>query len=461
MAVWSCVNQSEIELSRLDAEYYRPEHIQLSKKISSLESISIAKAGVQIDCSAFYPCIVPYYDFTGSGIPFLRVNEIQDGLISVNDKTAFLSENVLLANKSTIARCVPGDVVIAKGGNSVGKVALLTDDFEEYSVCRDVLVLRTQQLETLNKYLLWIYLHSKIGQSLLLRTASQTGQPHLTIEAIAKLLVPVFSDTQQQYFEDSYKAAMQAQRDSRLRYSHAQEFLEAELGLDKLTFQKPMGYVANFSDVEASRRSDAEFFHIRYEPFLSAVRSYQRGWQPLKNLTKQTLPNFDSHKRSGDVAYIEIGDVIVSSGSYAANRVAAKDLPANAKIELSGGEILISQVRPTRGAIAITDDELPHPTVCSGAFYVCTANEVSHREVIWLYLRCMKSVFEKFCGGTSYPTIDSRYIARFPVPLFDAELAKRIQQLVVQSKSALRESEQLIDQAKTRVEQLIEAAVQP
>ncbi|WP_157640143.1 restriction endonuclease subunit S domain-containing protein [Lamprocystis purpurea] len=75
-----------------------------------------------------------------------------------------------------------------------------------------------------------------------------------------------------------------------------------------------------------------------------------------------------------------------------------------------------------------------------------------------LYLRCIKNIFEKYCGGTSYPTIDSRYIARFPIPLFDAELASRVQKLVMQAKSALRESEQLLEQAKSRVEQLIEEA---
>jgi hypothetical protein len=152
--------------------------------------------------------------------------------------------------------------------------------------------------------------------------------------------------------------------------------------------------------------------------------------------------------------------VSVGNGAYTTTKINAKDLPANAKIELSGGEILLSQVRPARGAIAIANDELDHATLCSGAFYVCKAKNVDHREIIWLYLRCIRNVFEKYCGGTSYPTIDSRYIAKFPVPHFADDLAEQIRELVLTSKHAKRMSDELLEQATSRVEQLIEEAVQ-
>ena len=148
------------------------------------------------------------------------------------------------------------------------------------------------------------------------------------------------------------------------------------------------------------------------------MKSYLLGWSPLGNLTSRILPNFDARKHSGDFEYIEIGDVSVGDGAYTTTKINSKDLPANAKIKLSGGEILFSQVRPTRGAIAIVNDELDHPTISSGAFYVCKASDINNREILWLYLRSIRNVFEKYCGGTSYPTIDSRYIAKFPIPHF-------------------------------------------
>src|SRR5581483_4210904 len=133
------------------------------------------------------------------------------------------------------AICDPGDLIVAKGGNSLGKVALLTNLFPKYSVCRDVLIVRTQGLSKINKFTLWMYLHSRPGQSLLLRTASQTGQPHLTIESIARLRIPLLPDVEQDEIEASYLASEHAMATSRSAYTKAQQLLQAELGLDRLT----------------------------------------------------------------------------------------------------------------------------------------------------------------------------------------------------------------------------------
>jgi type I restriction enzyme S subunit len=457
MAVFMTPLVSELHShARSDPEYFLPSHTQVESDLAAVPTLPLRKLG-RFSCSAFYPAATHLY--SSGGIPFLRcVDIVNFPLISPDQPFARIPADFADAH-STIRSLKAGDIVISKVGSPC-YAALLAEDMPPSAMTRTVLGMSSIDETTIDPYYLIAFLRSRHGFDQLMRERELTIQYQLTLERTRKIRVFVPKPEIQQSIGNMVRGYYKCLRDSLGAYAAAQKLLEAALGLDKLTFEKPVGYVTKFSDVETSHRSDAEFFHIRYEPFLSAVRSYQRGWQPLKNLARQALPNFDARKASGEVSYIEIGDVSVSNGSYAANRVAANELPANAKIKLSGGEILISQVRPTRGAIAIVDDELPHSTVCSGAFYVCTANEVSHREVIWLYLRCMKSVFEKYCGGTSYPTIDSRYIARFPVPLFDGELASRIRDLVIHAKSALRESEQLLEQAKTRVEQLIEEAVQ-
>lgn len=74
---------------RLDAEYYQPAYIELEKDIASYETCSIREARGSIDCSAFYPSIIQYYNDKGLGIPFLRVNEIQNGLLHITKDTVF------------------------------------------------------------------------------------------------------------------------------------------------------------------------------------------------------------------------------------------------------------------------------------------------------------------------------------------------------------------------------------
>lgn len=454
MAVWSHTSLQGIRSTRrADSEFFRPEYLFAEQLVRARGFVELGKLGGFVPGpfgSAFH---VQNYDFK-SPYRYVRGKDVKPFFL-LNDDNRYLPAADFQRLRQYEVRA--DDLMISVVG-TLGNVAICTQqDVPAMFSCKSTLF-RSKEVDP---YFLLAYLNSKPGQLCMLRRQRGAIQAGLNIEDLRTIPVPRFGKSVELGIASDVRAAHRKLFTSRDAFETAHKLLEAELGLDKLTFQRPVGYVANFSDLESSRRSDAEFFHVRYEPLLSAVKNYQRGWQPLKNLTKQTLPNFDRRKQPGDVAYIEIGDVSVSNGRFVANIVPAENLPANAKIELSGGEILISQVRPTRGAIAIVDDELAHPTVCSGAFYVCNANEIRYREIIWLYLRCMRSVFEKYCGGTSYPTIDSRYIARFPVPLFDDELAIRIQKLVVQAKGALRESEQLLDQAKAHVEQLIEAAIQP
>ena len=75
--------------------------------------------------------------------------------------------------------------------------------------------------------------------------------------------------------------------------------------------------------------------------------------------------------------YIEIGDINVSDGSYSFNEVAIEDLPANAKIMVKKGDILISTVRPNRGAVAIVEHDRDD-LIVSGAFTVLRKKAKSH-----------------------------------------------------------------------------------
>jgi hypothetical protein len=304
------------------------------------------------------------------------------------------------------------------------------------------------------------YLNSCFGQALADRERTEQMNPYLPVNKLGNLLIPKLAEEKQAEIDVIVKRRFQKLSESESAYQQAQRLLETELGLDKLSFKKTIGYTAKFSELEVYRRADAEFYHLKYEPFLDKIRKYRNGYNTLGQLTKHTLPNFEANKHFADFDYVEIGDISISDGSYVKHRINSAALPANAKIKLSGGEIIISLVRPTRGAIAVIEDMPSHEIVCSGGFYVCTSIDHRYREIIWLYLRTIKNVFEKYCGGTSYPTIDSRYLSKFPVPLFDQALAQEIKELIVQSKNAKQESKFLLEQAKTRVEQLIEAAVQ-
>ena len=455
MATWSNVMVSRVSVEeRLDGEYFSPSYLEMDSILSSISNIeSLGWLTNSVRKGIFDISPKRYRD---KGIPLVRTSQIKSPLLS-RESLIFIDAHDHAKNFSK-TELAPGDIVFTKIG-TVGDVAVLPSDFERYNFSQNVAGVSVNR-QRIDGFYLFAYLSTKWGRKQLHRFMMPSCQGKLELRDIKKIRVVRLGEDETAIG----KLIVQAEafeRENSEKYAQANQLLESELGLDKLTFQEPVGYTALLSDLETSHRADAEFFHVGYEQFISVAKSYPLGWSPLSNLTSRVIPNFDARKHSGDFEYIEIGDVSVGNGAYTTTKINSKDLPANSKIKLSGGEILFSQVRPTRGAIAIANDELDHTTICSGAFYVCKARDVNNREIIWLYLRSIRNVFGKYCSGTSYPIIDSRYIAKFPVPHFTKDFTMRLRELISESKNAKRKSDELLKQAKARVEQLIDEAVQP
>jgi type I restriction enzyme S subunit len=97
----------------------------------------------------------------------------------------------------------------------------------------------------------------------------------------------------------------------------------------------------------------------------------------------------------GDIGYVEIGDIDVDRKSYSLSHKEKLSVPGAVKVP--SGTLLISTVRPTRGAIAVTESSL----YVSSAF--C---RLQPKNAILYYLVCQPKFFEYLrvnsIGGT-YP----------------------------------------------------------
>lgn len=282
MAAISVIKKFKIEgAKRIDAEYYQPMYLNLVVKLHRNSCLPLRKLNVSLDCSAFYPSVAPFYKQTG--MPFLRIDDIQNGFIILTDTTAYLHEAVLEQNPNTIARCYPGDIVIAKGGNTIAKVGILTDEHPEYASCRDLIVVRTGSL-SINPYYLLAYLLSSFGQSLMIRTASQTGQPHLTLTSIKELSIPMLSESLQILFEKNLVNAWNFFHSAKLVYNQAEQLLLSELGLQGWQPSHTLSYVRRYSEVERVRRIDAEHFQPKYDQLRDYIRDYPHGFNKLTDI---------------------------------------------------------------------------------------------------------------------------------------------------------------------------------
>lgn len=136
--------------------------------------------------------------------------------------------------------------------------------------------------------------------------------------------------------------------------------------------------------------------------------------------------------------------------------VSKEELPDNAKRVLHTNDLLISKVRPYRGAVAIIDFD-DERLIGSGAFTVLRENSTYKKEVLQILLRTQiyKDWLLKWNVGSSYPVIKDEDILNLPIPKIPNQVQNEIAAYVQKSISLRNEAKQLLECAKLKVEDAI------
>ena len=268
---------------RFDSDYYKKEYLEIEQFICKNRDkfVTIESQGLQVDASAFYPSLEPYYN-TGT-IPFVRVADVKDQI----EYNACVNIPEMGEEFRTLHMCYPGDVVLTKGGR-VGTAGLIT---QPSYVTRDLIFINASALSRKDYIVLYLFFSSSFAYKQMVRSSSMTAQPHLTITLIRDLLVcnysNSFKDKVEKYFTTLEKLNHQAQ----ILYSEAKQILIKELKVctEGITSDS---YTTKYlsTSFKVSGRLDAEYYQPKYDGYLSALEQFET--------TK--IPNeFDVLKNSG------------------------------------------------------------------------------------------------------------------------------------------------------------------
>jgi type I restriction enzyme S subunit len=234
----------------------------------------------------------------------------------------------------------------------------------------------------------------------------------------------------------------------------AEQLLLSELRLQDWKSHHILSYVGNYNHTVQAHRIDAEHF----QPKFDEIRRHISMYHPQR-LSKLASPIVDglSFDEQQKYRYIEIGDVNTSNGKVAFTEREVKDLPPNAKIKVKGGELIISKVRPTRGAIGVVPEECQINGVCSSAFVVLDVSSPV-REFLQVYLRSIigRTLLEQSCKGTSYPTIEDIDVINLSIPTLSIETQESISALVRKSHITRKNAEVILGKAKHAIEIAVE-----
>lgn len=440
------INKSELENEfTIGAEYYGKKYVESVSVIKQqAKTIPLGQMWVlATDGDHGSP------DYQESGVLYLLSECVKEGYIE-KAKCRYITE---AKNRELKRSCLhPGDIVVTKTGVYFGKSAVIPESIPEANTIAHVgkITLKPQY----NPYYVSTFLNCKYGYYQLRRRGIKATRPEIKLVEFPDIVVPEFSEMLCSMVEATVRKA-----NSLLELASSTMELSAKQIMDTLTVdsnhaeQVSKALVSFSNSFQLTGRLDAEYYQLKYKNYEAAVLNSSNGYTFVKN---EFVPVKSSCSRTlGSYNYVEIGDIDVGTGSAFFNTVITEELPDNAKIMTQKGDLLISTVRPNRGAVAILESD---DLLVSGAFTVLREGGDYPKEVLQVLLRTSmyRDWLLRFNVGTSYPVIKDEDVLNMPIPLLEDSVKQDVVNKVNKSASLRRQSKQLLDYAKQAVEMAIE-----
>lgn len=437
--------KSELEFSgRIDAEYYQKKYLAYQDIINRHDVLPLFKIadfligpfGSAYDTSSY----VEQSDYR-----YIRGQDVKPFLLQDTSPRYMADSDFFRLKKYALSS---NDILVSVVGTLGNACIIQNHEIPAIFSCKSTAIKSTG----INPFYLLCYLNSKYGKSLLLRKERGAIQKGLNLYDLKTLDTPMFSDLFSECIEMCVNRSFDCIRQAKCNYRDATKQIEEIVGQEQELPEINCSTKTISESFSSTGRLDAEFYQEKYRAYETGILSAAQGYTYIK---KEFLQIKEKCSRELDAYnYVEIGDIDVGAGTATFNAVNTSELPDNAKIMTKQGDLLVSTVRPNRGAVAILEDE---GLLVSGAFTVLRENGNYPKEILQVLLPSIyRDWLLRFNVGTSYPVIKDEDVLNMPIPLFEETVKQSIVSKVKEAASLRSQSEQLLEYAKQAVEMAIE-----
>jgi hypothetical protein len=341
MAQISYIKYTDIlEARRYDAEYFKPDFLEIEEKILRKGYEQLRKYCNYIKKGIFD---LSPSNYVNSGIPFIRTSEIKDPLIDFSS-TVFLNEKVHEENYKT--ELLAGDLVFTKIGAYIGDVSMLPQNYKKYNFSQNVTGLSIKK-DIIEPGFLLVYLLSKYGRKQILRAMMISGQGKLELEDIRNLKIVNYKKDFRKEINSMILNVESLKERSKQLYHEAEQLLLAELGLLNYQINHKISFTATKKDIEEAHRYDSEYFQPKYAEIIKKIEEYEGGWDFAGEVVK-----WKKGVEVGTEAYTETGKDFVRVSDFSIFGISE----ANRKISNKAFEELKKNYQPKQGEILFTKD---------------------------------------------------------------------------------------------------------
>lgn len=397
----------------------------------------------------------PNSRYVTDGIPYVRSTDIRDLRVDFSQVVKIsLEHQKIIANYPLEYQ----DVVIGIAG-TIGTIGIVDENVGPCHFNENLA--RITGIQISPAYLA-IYLDSRLGQAFIDYLKGGAVQPKLSLININRIQVPLPPREVQDRIAGVMHAASVAWRE---KLVEAQR-LTANMGDELLTL---LG--VNVALVHSEKKFTVGISEL--SPKWCVENNNLRGLKQALQSSHYSVVTVDElgdfittrYGPTGQFRYIEIGDIDTDTGTIILGQLAGYDpttAPNNAQRQVKKGDILISTRRPTRGAISTVPTELDGE-VATLFFSIIRLkdNSVALPEYICAFLRTPISQLQIRAAitETTYPVISDSDVGRLLLPLPPIEIQTKIVEEITRRRAEAKrlrvEAEQVVTQAKAKVERMI------
>ena len=402
---------------------------------------------LNFDGSAFYPALEPYYN--KGKYPFIRVGDVKE---YVDFDNCIKVPFDILHKYPTLKHCKKGDIVLTKGG-TIGLAGLITQDC---CVTRDLIFINSSVLKEDDYICLYLFLSTKFSYNQLIRSSSQSVQPHLTITLVKDISLFKYSSQFKSIVSQLYKKSTELTEKSKNLYHQAEELLLETIGLKDF---KPSEKGTNIKSFKESflgtGRLDAEYYQPKYEDYIQLTKSYSGGFDLLQTVCTLKDSNF-TPEETKEYQYIELSDIGKSGNITGCTFAKGNELPSRARRRINANDIIVSSIEGSLESCALVTKDYDN-ALCSTGFYVINSRIINSETLLVLFKsEVMQNILKQNCSGTILTAINKTEFLQIPIPLIYIEIQQQIAELIEESFYLRGESERLLEEAKEMVEREIE-----
>ncbi len=309
----------------------------------------------------------------------------------------------------------------------------------------------------ISPYYLFAYLSTDFARLQTERNALGIRQRNLGINDLRNTLVYIPEQKKQELVSNVIENYLSKLEYSKSLYAQAEKLLLEELGLKDFEADEDLYNIINFSDIKSANRMDAEYFQPKYEKIISVSRKHGgKSLGELVAIKKGFEPGAD--------AYEEEGKLFIRVSSISKHELVDKD---QKYISEKLYEELKKEYEPKKGEILLTKDASPgvayaldmamEGIISSGILRLKLKEDINPD---YLAL-CINSVVgqmqvERDAGGSIIAHWKPEQVKSLLIPILSKSTQDKIAELVRTSHEARKKAKELLEEAKRKVEEMIE-----